>query len=69
MRVAAMYAVPASWVDGSMMLMSAHSGRSGGVTFSHVPPLSCDTCTSPSSDPAHSSPACTGDSAKAKMVP
>ena len=31
--------------DGSMMLTSANSGRSGDVTFVHVAPLSRDTCT------------------------
>src|ERR1035437_300503 len=51
-----------------MMLMSANSGMSGGVTFCHVLPLSCDTWTHPSSDPAQSTPAFAGDSAKAKIV-
>src|SRR5579884_3126566 len=51
-----------------MMLMSANSGRSGGVTFVHVLPLSCETCTQPSSDPAQSTPAFAGDSANAKIV-
>ena len=40
-----------------------------GVASCHVaPPPSCDTCTSPSSEPAHSTPAFTGDSAKVNTV-
>ena len=39
-----------------------------GDTFFHVAPLSVDTCTSPSSLPVQSTPAFTGDSAKAKIV-
>ncbi len=39
-----------------------------GVTFFHVFPSSRDTCSSPSSLPAHSTPRPTGDSANAKIV-
>jgi len=39
-----------------------------GVTFFHVFPSSRETCTRPSSDPAHSTPRATGDSANAKTV-
>ena len=39
-----------------------------GVASCHVAPASGDTCTSPSSEPAHSTPAFTGDSAKVNTV-
>ena len=51
-----------------MMLTSDHSGRPGGVTFRQFSPLSRETCTKPSSEPAHSTPFSTFDSSKAKMV-
>ena len=51
-----------------MMLTSANSGRSGGVTLFQVFPLSCEMWTQPSSEPAHSTPALAGDSANAKIV-
>src|SRR3954468_784736 len=46
------------------------SGNSGTfwVTFTQVFPSSLETCTNPSSLPAHSSPFCFGDSASAKIV-
>ena len=68
-RVTAMYAVPRSWGDGSMVLTVAHSGTSGGVTFRQVAPPFVVRCTSPSSEPAHSVSASRGDSASANMVP
>src|ERR1051325_2984645 len=40
----------------------------GGVTFVHVLPRSRETCTRPSSEPAHSTSAVTGDSTNAKIV-
>src|ERR1041384_7026105 len=39
-----------------------------GVTFVQVAPRSRDTCTRPSSDPAHSTSPVIGDSANAKIV-
>src|SRR5438309_5865943 len=51
-----------------MILISANSGRSGGVTLSQVLPLSRERWIHPSSDPAQSTPAFAGDSAKAKIV-
>src|SRR5581483_7463046 len=42
--------------------------RSGGVTFSQFLPLSRETCTQPSSEPVHRTPAFAGDSANAKIV-
>ena len=50
------------------MLISANSGRSGGVTLPHALPLSRETWIHPSSDPAQSTPAFAGDSANAKIV-
>src|SRR5438105_6841991 len=43
-------------------------GMSRGVTFVHALPLSRVTWTRPSSDPAQSTPAVAGDSARAKIV-
>src|SRR5262245_21315291 len=51
-----------------MMLISANSGRSGGVTLSQVLPLSREAWTHPSSDPVQSTPALAGDSANAKIA-
>ena len=63
--VAATYAVPGSCGETSMEWTIVHSGRSGGVTFCQLPPLSRDTWTRPSSEPAQSTPRSCGDSAKA----
>src|SRR3954447_572662 len=51
-----------------MMLISAHSGSEGGVTFVQVRPSSSDRCTRPSSVPAQNTPFFRGDSASAKIV-
>src|SRR3989442_4302654 len=51
-----------------MVVTSDHSGSSGGVTSRQSPPPSRDTCTRPSSLPAHITPFSCGDSAKAKIV-
>src|ERR1051326_6360996 len=51
-----------------MILMSAHSGRSGGVPCCHDCPPSRERWTSPSSEPAQKTPASWGDSRKAKIV-
>src|SRR5436309_5003061 len=53
-----------------MMLTRVNRPRSLGVTFCQLapPPPSRETCTSPSSEPAHSTPAFTGDSANAIIV-
>src|SRR6478609_5300651 len=65
-RFAAMYAVPGAKCDGSISDTRVYAAMSFGVTFCHVLPLSRDTCTNPSSDPAHSTPFCFGDSANEK---
>ena len=67
-RVAATNAVPASCGDASMIEISAHSGRSFGVTSVQCAPPSRVTCTSPSSEPAHSTFESFGDGANAKIV-
>src|SRR5438128_11292281 len=66
-----MYAVPASWRDGSTLLIVPHGGRFGMffVTFVHVLPLSRVNCSTPSFVPAQITPACFGDSAIAKTTP
>jgi len=53
-----------------MMLTRVNRPRSLGVTFCQLapPPPSRETCTSPSSEPAHNTPVFTDDSANAKMV-
>ncbi len=68
-RFAATYAVPGANCPGSMSETRVYGAMSDGVTFRHVFPSSRDMCTSPSSLPAHSTPFCFGDSAKAKIVP
>src|SRR3989442_14471641 len=50
------------------MLMRVNFARPLGVASCHVAPASWDTCTSPSSEPAHNTPAFTGDSAKVNTV-
>src|SRR5207245_11460618 len=60
---------PAAMCEGSIRLTRVNLPRAFGVTSSQVAPPSRDTWTRPSSDPAHSTPAFTGDSAKAKIVP
>ena len=60
--------MPASNGEASIIDTRVNLPKAFGVTFFHVPPLSVDTCTSPSSLPVQSTPAFTGDSAKAKMV-
>src|SRR5687768_7528810 len=66
-RFAATKAPPAMKLDGSMIETRVKSPMSFGVTFSQFTPLLRDTQTSPSSVPAQSTPACTGDSSKAKI--
>jgi len=51
-----------------MLLMVAHSGSPGGVTFRQLLPASRETCTRPSSEPTHSTPFSSLDSASAKIV-
>ena len=60
-----MYAVPASYRDGSMLLTVPQTGRFGMffVTLVQLLPPSRVTCTSPSLVPAQITPACFGDSA------
>jgi hypothetical protein len=53
----------------SMLLMVALMASAGGVTFVQVAPSSRDTCTRPSSLPAHRTPRSVGDSSKANTVP
>src|SRR5260221_3042241 len=62
-----MYAVPASYRDGSILLTVTHTGRLGMffVTFVQLLPPSRVTCTNPSLVPAQITPACFGDSAMA----
>src|SRR5437867_9250438 len=67
-RLAATYAVPASWGEASMIDTNVQDPSPGGVTFFQVLPSSRETCTSPSSLPAQRTPRWTGDSAKAKTV-
>src|SRR5512146_1190906 len=52
-----------------MMLTRVKDLSAGGVTSVQLAPPSRDRWIRPSSDPAHSSPAATGDSASAKTVP
>src|SRR5687768_11020608 len=65
-----MYAVPASYFDGSMLLTVPRDSMPGmlRVTLVHVRPPSRVSCTSPSFVPTQIKPACTRDSAIAKMV-
>ena len=60
-----MYAVPASYRDGSILLTVPQTGRFGMVfvTLVQLLPPSRVTCTSPSLVPAQITPACFGDSA------
>ena len=51
-----------------MIEMRVNGFTSGGVTFTHVRPASCVTWIKPSSEPTHSTPRATGDSAMAKIV-
>src|SRR5438132_3088118 len=67
-RFAATYAVVRSKCDGSMIDTRVNFPANGGVTLVHVTLLSVDSCTRPSSDPAHRMFAEIGDSAKAKIV-
>src|SRR3954468_12501076 len=66
-----MYAVPASWRDGSTLPTVPHGGRLGMffVTFVQLLPASRVTCTRPSLVPTQMTPACFGDSAIAWMTP
>src|SRR5688572_9669826 len=66
-RFAATNAPPAMKFDGSMIDTRVKSPMPGGVTFSQFAPLLRDTQTSPSSVPAHNTPAWTGDSSNAKI--
>ena len=65
-----MYAVPASYLLGSMPEMVLHFGRPGtfAVRFVHVLPPSRVTCSSPSIVPAQINPFCSGDSAIANST-
>src|SRR5579862_686156 len=63
-----MYAVPESYRESSSVLMRSHSGQSPGVTFDQVFPPFRESCTNPSSVPAHNSPATSGDSASANTT-
>src|ERR671926_339033 len=65
-----MYAVPASYRDGSMLPTVPHGGRLGMflVTFVHDLPPSRVSCTWPSLVPAQISPFSRGDSAIAITV-
>src|SRR6185312_4466596 len=65
-----MYARPASYRDGSMLLIVPPLGNPGaaGVTSAQCAPSSRVTCTLPSFDPAQMSPRVSGDSAIAKSV-
>src|SRR5262245_37641271 len=65
-----MYAVHGSAYDASTRAIHVFAGkpRMLGVTFAHVLPASCVTCTRPSSVPTHTTPAFTGDSAIVRMV-
>src|SRR5262245_34589506 len=65
-----MYAVPASYRDGSILLTMPHGGRFGMffVTFVHVLPPSRVICTSPSFVPAQINPFSFGDSAMANTT-
>src|SRR6516162_6412608 len=54
--------------DGSTMLNFASLPRLGGVTLVHVAPASFVTCKSPSSEPAHITPAFAYDSARVNTV-
>src|SRR5574342_242720 len=53
-----------------MLVTFPHGGRVGmlAVTFVHVVPPSCVTCTRPSLDPVQITPSFTGDSAMANSV-
>ena len=51
------------------LLIIDHSGSPTGVTFCQFSPPFLDSCTSPSSEPAHKTPASSFDSATAKIVP
>ena len=64
-----MIARPGSCADGSIMLTVPKAGIPAGVTFFQFAPLSLETCTTPSSLPAHSRPLEIGDSSKANIVP
>src|SRR5215467_13515031 len=65
-----MYAVPASWRDGSMLLTVPHGGRPGMffVTFVQFLPPSRVICTRPSFVPAQISPCSRRDSAMANTT-
>src|SRR5499427_10975690 len=66
-----MYAVPASYRDGSILLTVPQTGRFWMflVTLVQLLPPSRVTCTSPSLVPAQITPACFGDSAIANTTP
>jgi len=64
---AATKARPGAWRDGATACTVAHSGSPLGVMFFQLFPASRDTCTSPSSVPAQSSPGTVGDSSKVRM--
>ncbi len=51
-----------------MMLIRVNLPSPLGVASCHVAPASVETCTSPSSEPAHSTPGFTGDSANVNTV-
>src|SRR6476646_5595644 len=61
-------AVPALYMDASIMLTVPHSGIVLGVTLAQFFPPSVVTCTRPSSEPAQIRSFCIGDSTTEKMV-
>jgi hypothetical protein len=66
--LAATYAVPGAWCEGSIVETRVKSPKAFGVMLVQVNPASRVTCSRPSSEPTHMSPATSGDSTAAKIV-
>ena len=60
--------MPSVWGDSVIDVTWLNVSTSGGVTSRQVAPPSSVTCTSPSSDPAISTPSEWADAMKAKIV-